>query len=248
MILNILSGIKAYTTAYRLIRELKLYKYFAIPILISLLTAVVIGVTAYGLSDNIGVFLAKIWIWDWGKEVMTTITSIVGAVFVIVVGLILYKHIILAVASPFMSPVSEKIENHLYPNLKHRHTKTSFYQQLLRGIKISSRNLVKELAITLPILVLKLIPGINIISTILLFLLQSYYAGFGNMDYTLERHFNYKDSIQFVGKNRGTAIGNGIIFMLFLLIPVFGIIIVFPLSVTASTTNTLALLNKNNER
>jgi CysZ protein len=71
---------------------------------------------------------------------------------------------------------------------------------------------------------------------------QSYYAGFGNMDYTLERHFKYSESIDFVKQNKGVAIGNGIVFMLFLLIPVVGIILVLPLSVTAATTETVKLL------
>ena len=66
------------------------------------------------------------------------------------------------------------------------------------GIRINLRNLGKELLLTIPILIIGLIPVIGIISTVLLFLMQAYYAGFGNMDYTLERHFNYKQSIQFV--------------------------------------------------
>jgi CysZ protein len=59
------------------------------------------------------------------------------------------------------------------------------------------------------------------------------------MDYTLERHFKYKESIQFVKNNKGLAIGNGIVFMLFLLIPIIGVILVLPLSVTAATTETI---------
>ena len=94
---------------------------------------------------------------------------------------------------------------------------------------------------------LKFIPLVNIFSTLLLFLLQAYYAGFGNMDYTLERHFNYRDSVHFIQKRRGFAIGNGIVFMLCLLIPVVGIIIVLPLSVTAATTKTLNLLHDKHE-
>jgi CysZ protein len=87
---------------------------------------------------------------------------------------------------------------------------------------------------------------VNIFSTVLLFLLQAYYAGFGNMDYTLERHFKYRESIQFVRKYRGIAIGNGIVFILFLFIPVIGVILVLPMSVTASSLNTVELLKEDN--
>lgn len=247
MIKNILSGIRAYFGTLQLISKLKLWQYFIIPIVISMLTAITIGFTAYGLSDNIGHFLAKLWIWDWGKESITIITSFIGAIFLLVIGLILYKHIILALSAPFMSPVSEKIEIHINGSLRSNHRKTTFQEQLWRGIRINIRNLGKELFITIPLLLLKFIPGVNIFSTILLFLVQAYYAGFGNMDYTLERHFNYKESVHFVGKNKGVAIGNGIIFMLCLLIPVVGIIIVLPLSVTAASVKTVELLNKENQ-
>ena len=77
-------------------------------------------------------------------------------------------------------------------------------------------------------------------------MVQAYYAGFGNMDYTLERHFQYKDSLQFVRKHRGLAIGNGIVFILFLLIPIIGVILVLPLSVTAASTRTVEALQLKN--
>jgi CysZ protein len=77
-----------------------------------------------------------------------------------------------------------------------------------------------------------------------LFLTQAYYAGFGNMDYTLERHFKYRESVKFVKKHRGLAIGNGIVFMLFLLIPVLGVILVLPLSVTSASLRTIEVLEK----
>ena len=247
MIKNIFSAIKTYAGSFSLISQLKLWKYFAIPILISIVTATIIGFTAYGLSDNIGNFLAKIWIWDWGKETVTTITSVIGAIFVLVIGFLLYKHIVMALSAPFMSPVSEKIELHINGDLKHNHRKTSFQEQLVRGIRISLRNLSKEILLTIPLILLSFIPIIGLVFTVLLFLIQAYYVGFGNMDYTLERHLDYKNSISFVQKNKGFAIGNGIVFMLCFLIPVIGLIIVLPLSVTASTVKTVELLNKENE-
>ncbi|MGY8910344.1 MAG: EI24 domain-containing protein [Flavobacteriales bacterium] len=247
MIKNIVLGIKEYTGAFALISELKLWKYFIVPILISILTAVLIGVEVYVLYDNVGGIIAKLWIWDWGKEGFTAISNFVGGIIVLVIGLILYKHIIMAFSAPFMSPVSEKIEHHYYGETKHLHRKTSNTEQLIRGIRINVRNLIRELLFTFPILLLKFIPIVNIFSTILLFIVQAYYAGFGNMDYTLERHLNYKESINFVRKNKGFAIGNGIVFMLFLLIPVIGIIIVLPLSVTAASKKTVKLMHNKHE-
>ena len=247
MVKNILKGLKAYANSFALISKLKLWKFFFIPIIISLVTAAIIGVTAYGLSDNVGNFIAKIWFWEWGKETFTSISTVIGGIAVLAIGLIIYKHIIMALSAPFMSPVSEKIEAHLTGVENHSHRKTSFKEQLWRGIRLNIRNLGKELLFTMPLLVLKFIPVVNIFSAILLFSLQAYYAGFGNMDYTLERHFNYRESIQFIRKNRGVAIGNGIVFMLFLLIPVLGVILVLPLSVTAATISTVKLLKPETE-
>ena len=144
-----------------------------------------------------------------------------------------------------MSPVSEKIEHYLIgDNATHQHRDTSFQQQLIRGIRINIRNLFKELFISILIIIGGfIVPFIgNIISTTLLFIIQAYYAGFGNIDYTLERHFKYRESIRFVKRNRGIAIGNGLVFMLFLFIPVIGVIIVLPLSVTAAAIETVELL------
>ncbi|SDR77404.1 CysZ protein [Formosa sp. Hel1_31_208] len=246
MIKNIFDGIQAYSGALALISKLKLWKFFFIPIIISVVTATIITILAYGLSDNVGRFIAQVWVWDWGKATFTSISTFIGGIVILAIGLILYKHIIMALSAPFMSPVSEKIEVHLTGIEKHHHRKTSFQEQLWRGIKINFRNLGKELLITIPILLLKFIPVVNIFSTVLLFLVQAYYAGFGNMDYTLERHFKFRESVQFVRKHRGVAIGNGIVFILFLLIPVLGIILVLPMSVTAASLKTVDLLKEDN--
>ncbi|WP_366521586.1 EI24 domain-containing protein [uncultured Polaribacter sp.] len=200
MLNGIVLGIQGYVGAFALIAKLKLWKFFAIPVLISLITAVSIGLFAYGLSDDIGEFIAKFWMWNWGKETINRIASFIALVVVLIIGVIVYKHIILALSSPFMSPVSEKIEIHINGSLQQNITKKTFQEQLWRGVRISGRNLVKELLITLPILLLKFIPVVNILSTIPLFLVQGYYAGFGNIDYTLERYFSYKESIEFVKK------------------------------------------------
>lgn len=245
MIKDIILGIKEYAGAFRLLSKLRLWKYFAIPIIISILIAVFLGLEIYLFSDDLGSYIAEFWPWETGKETFTTISNFIGALILLVIGLILYKHIVMALSAPFMSPVSEKIEHHFYGDVTHLHRNTNFTQQLIRGIRINVRNLFRELLLTLPILVMKLIPLVNIFSTFLLFMVQAYYAGSGNIDYTLERHYNTKESIAFVKKNKGFAIGNGLIFILFLFIPVVGIILVLPLSVTAASKRTLQIIHGN---
>jgi len=244
MFKNIFRGIRAYGGSFQLISKLGLWKYFGVPILISLLTYALVGFTAYGLSDNIGGFIAKAWIWEWGSETFRAISDVFGGILIVVIGFILYKHIIMALSAPFMSPVSEKIEAHLLGEV-HGHRNTKFATQLWRGVRINVRNLFMELLFTIPILLFSFIPIINIFTTVLLFLVQSYYAGFGNMDYTLERHFKYDESLKFVRSHSGIAMGNGIVFMAMLFIPVIGIILVLPLSVTASTTETVRLIQES---
>jgi len=242
MIQNILRGLQVYTGAYGLISKLKLWKYFVIPMLISLVVFILIFISAYGLSDNLGEWIAGIWIWEFGKATFTFISTVIAAIVIFFIGALLFKHIIMALSSPFMSPVSEKIEAYFTGQPVKNTINPSFTKQLARGLRISLRNLSQELLFTLPILLLKFIPVVNIFSTALLFLVQAYYAGFGNMDYTLERHFSYKESVAFIRKNRGLAIGNGIGFLLLLFIPVIGVVLVLPLSVTSASVIAVDLL------
>lgn len=239
---TVVKGLQAYSEALSLLSKLKLWKYFAIPIIISILVAVAVLGAAYGWSDNIGDIIAKLWVWEWGKETFTSIGTFIGGLIILILGLIVYKHVIMALSAPFMVPVSEKIEKHITGKPTANKSTGSFAVLLLRGIRINIRNLLKELLLTIPLLLLKLIPGVNIFSAALVFLLQAYYAGFGNMDYTLERYYLYKDSVKFVQRNRAVAIGNGIGFLLLLLIPVIGVIVILPLSVTASTISTVRAL------
>ena len=225
---------------------LSLWKYFLVPMGISLLFAVAIGFTAYGLSDNLAAPLARLWVWETGRDAFFAFAEILSAIIIVILGLLLYKHFVMALSAPFMSPVSEKIEKHLYPDLQgsSTHRNTTNTAQLYRGMRINVRNLMYELLLTIPLLLLSLIPVVGIIFWIVGFLVQSYYAGFGNMDYTLERHFKYRDSINFVKNHRGYAICNGVVFNAMLLIPVIGIVLVLPVSVTAASKSTLELLHQ----
>jgi len=243
MISNLIDGLKAYLEAYEVISRLKLWRFFLIPMLISVLIFLNIVLVSISFSDEIGLYISSFWSWDFGKETINTVSMILGGIILISIGLIVFKHLVMILSAPFMGPISKKIEDD-FTGVTSQTQVSSPLTLMFRSIKISSRNLFRELLLSIPILILGLIPFIGFFSLFLLFLMQAYFAGFGNMDYTLERHFSYQKSIQFVKANKGIAIGNGLVFMLFLLIPFVGIILIIPFSVTSATIATLKIINQ----
>ena len=243
MLKGVYEGSTAYFKVYEVISRLKLWKFFAIPMLISFIVFLMILFISFFFSDAIGNYISSFWTWDFGRDTINTLSRIFGGLLITVIGFISFKHITMALSAPFMGPISKIIEDDFNGVVSQTNTSTPS-GLLLRGIRISLRNLLRELVLSIPILLFGLIPIIGFFSVILLFLMQAYFAGFGNMDYTLERHFSYQKSIFYVKNNRGLAIGNGIVFMLFLLIPFVGVILVHPFSVTAATIVTVKSMNK----
>ena len=243
MLKGVYQGCSAYSEVYEIISRLKLWKFFVIPMLISFLVFSMILLVSFSLSSSIGSYIASFWSWDFGQETIHAISRFFGGLLIIIFGFISFKHIIMALSAPFMGPISKIIEDDINGVVSQVKTSTPS-GLLMRGIRISLRNLLRELVLSIPILLFGLIPVVGFFSVVMLFLMQAYFAGFGNMDYTLERHFSYQKSVFFVKKNKGIAMGNGIVFMLFLLIPFFGVILVHPLSVTAATIVTVKSINK----
>ncbi|AXG69114.1 putative sulfate transport protein CysZ [Kordia sp. SMS9] len=244
MIKEIFNGIQDYFSAYRLLNELNLWRFFKIPIIVSFILGIVIIGASWGFSDDIGGYIASVWTFSWGKQTVIAISNFIGGLIVLAFGIVIFKHALMIIVAPFMSPISEKIERHIYGIVKK--PGTGFKAQtsaFARGIQIGVRNAFIEILWIIPFFIFSFIPVIGVVFLVLIFLVQAYYAGFGNMDYTLERYFPYQRSVQYVRAHRGIAIGNGIVFMLILLIPVVGILFVLPLSAVAGTLSTLRELH-----
>lgn len=159
--------------------------------------------------------------WDWAKE-SVFFSFIIGGGMVVLFW-IMMKYIMLMLLSPLLSTVSEKIEKRLTGKL----TKSSFSManSAARSVRINSRNLLKELVITLSLFVVGFIPGINLLAVVAIFMVQSYFAGFGFMDFYLERHFTFRQTVSEVYQHKWAAITLGAIFTILLLIPVLGVVV-----------------------
>ena len=199
MLKGVYQGCSAYSEVYEIISRLKLWKFFVIPMLISFLVFSMILLVSFSLSSSIGSYIASFWSWDFGQETIHAISRFFGGLLIIIFGFISFKHIIMALSAPFMGPISKIIEDDINGVVSQVKTSTPS-GLLMRGIRISLRNLLRELVFSIPILLFGLIPVVGFFSVVMLFLMQAYFAGFGNMDYTLERHFSYQKSVFFVKK------------------------------------------------
>jgi CysZ protein len=245
MVNDIISSIKNYFKAFSLINKIGLWKYFFIPAIIGLLLGTLFITTAYGLSDNLGSYISNLWPFQYGKSTIESISAWLGGLIILLLGIIIYKHALMALSSPFMTPVSEKVEAYITKNKPNKTKgKSAFFKQLFRSIRLNLRNLIKELLMTLPLIILSFIPVVGIVASMLILYVQAYYTGFGNMDYTMERYFNYRDSKKFVKRHRGIAVGNGLVFTLMLFVPIVGIMLTLPVATVASTVDTIDKIQK----
>ena len=244
MISDFLKGITSYSEGLRLLRSLRLFRYVWITGILSLLLAALIIFLSYSVSDNIGGWLTGWYKWETGQEIVQRVGSIFGGVFVLALGYILYKNLVIVLVGPFMSPLSERIESHMTG----KDVSVSMWdikynvRIMIRGLRVALRNIIRELFFTVILLLLGLIPVFSPFVPVLIFALQAYYAGFGNMDFTLERHFNVKNSVRFVSQNKGLAIGNGTVYLL-MISTLIGVLFAPALSTAASTVELVKKLD-----
>lgn len=244
MIKNIISGMTMYGAAFRHISKHGLWLYVLLPGIISLILAGLVGSFAYGLSDDLGGVIDGFWKWEFGRSIVEKIAQVFGGLLILIIGAILFKQILMVVLSPFMSILSAKVEEQV-TGIKSdaKFSVSKAIADVSRGLRIAIRNVTRELLATAILFIIGLIPVVTPFTTALIFLIQSYYAGFGNTDFTLERHYNYKNSIGFVKRNRSMTLGNGIVFM-FLFLSVIGFLFAMPFSTVAATLQSLEKIEK----
>lgn len=236
MFKGIIDGFGQYFSVLSFISKHRLYSYFLISGIISICLGAFIFGSAFFLSDDLGALLFKLYPFERWSDYVLKILNFTAGGMVAILGIILYKYLLLICVSPFMGPLSAKVEEILTgESTESKFTLKQVSYEMIRGIRITLRNVFRELGITLLLLILGLIPIFTVFVTPLIFLVQAYYAGFGNLDYYLERRANIKQSVAYVKKNRGMAIGNGAGFLLLLLIPVLGLFLAPVMSTIAAT-------------
>lgn len=225
---ELLSSFSAYAKSLQLARRHGWWSYIWIPVGVSIVIGLgLIALIVYS-APSVSNAVDSYYPWDTARSLVSVTIAIFTTILILSSGVLIFKYLILIIAFPFMSFLSQKVEKSLYGNVVGYESGPSYIQfvkEILRGIGISARLIFLEVAWVIGLLLLSLIPGVAIITGPAIFLVHAYYAGCANMDYTLERFYNISDALRFMKDHFWMTLGNGIVFMLIFSIPVIGIFI-----------------------
>jgi CysZ protein len=230
MLKDIITSIQAYNHTHRFIIRHRLWKWILIPGLIySILFC--LGIYLFVVSSNsaIDFMLQKSGVAEWMEKMQNSWLSFLLIFGQIILNLILllfyfslFKYLFLIIGSPLFAYLSEKTEA-IIEGKEYPFSFKQLMKDIVRGIRISLRNMLWQTVYTVSILILAFIPVIGWVTPLLALLVECYYLGFSMLDYSCERYkLSTSQSIAFIGRHKGLAIGNGLVFYLMHFIPVLG--------------------------
>jgi len=235
MLGGVILGITSFLKSFGAIFKYGLLRYVFASGLLSALVGLGIFKLVWKQSDSIGAWIASFYKWDKGSVLVSFLSEWFIWLVLLLLSAILFKYIMLIISAPIMSLVSEKIELHGTGRKSPPFSLGEAIKSMIRGARVALRNISRELIFTGVLLLISLIPVVGLVSAVLIFAVQAYYAGFGNFDFYMERHFSVRDSVKFVRRNRGLAFANGAIFLGILAVPVVGVIFAPILCAIAAT-------------
>lgn len=233
MIASFIKGILSYFNALGFILSNGLGKYFIYSGLIGLCLFAVSGYAIYSGAPFLSDWLMSII--PWNIDLSLTVTNWISIVFSSVLFLTVFKYLMLIFTAPLMSALSAKVEQELTGDHYAGAGSVNILKEIFRSFRINFRNIIRELILTAILLGVGLLPLVGIVSGLLIILVQSYYAGFGNYDFWAERHFSFRDTVRYMKQRKGSLSGNGIVYVFLLAIPVLGAFLAPPLATVAAT-------------
>jgi CysZ protein len=226
-----------FTVAFRYLRGPKFWYYIILTGIIGLFISAVLLYIAYRTGAYMSDFLSDLYPFEFGKKAAFTFFHLIPITYILAV--IILKYVTYIVLSPIMFLLSIKIEeDHCGSEIKDDN-KQWYY--LIRTFKVTGRSIYKEILWTILFsLVGILIPVVGIGGILIT---QAYYIGYAHLDYTLSRKLEFKHMKVWMKRNRGLALGNGIIYFTLLLIPVLGLFLAPVFSTAAASIGVNDLLD-----
>lgn len=178
---------------------------------------------------------------QWVNEVSSILVKIILKVIYFFLFVAFGGYIVLILMSPIYSWLSERIEAEL-SGKKYPFSWKQLCWEIFRGIGIALRNMVFQLLFSFLFFLCSFIPLIGLLMPIALFLTSAYFYGFSFMDYAIERkRYNIKQSVRYVNKNKGVAVGIGSVYALALMVPWVGTMLCCFVSLFSVIASTVAV-------
>jgi CysZ protein len=243
MLKDIITSIQAYYHTHQFIIKHRLWKWILIPGLIySILFVLGIYLFYVSSSSAIDFMLQRSGVAEWMEKMQNSWLSFLLIFGQIILNLILllfyfslFKYLFLIIGSPLFAYLSEKTEA-IIEGKEYPFSFTQLMKDMVRGIKLALRNMLWQTVYTVSILILSFIPLVGWITPLLALMIECYYLGFSMLDYSCERNkLSTAQSIAFIGRHKGLAIGNGMVFYMMHLIPVLGWLFAPSYAVIAAT-------------
>lgn len=243
MLKEIIIALQSYRDAHRFIVKHRLWKWILLPgILYALLfffSMYFFWITSRGVIEYA---LSSSGLTSWLLQFKESFLGLIILFIRIGVQLILFffyfslfKYMFLIVGSPLFAYLSEKtaaiMEEKEYP-----FSFSQLLKDMARGVSIAVRNGLWQTVYSISILVISFIPIVGLATAVMAFLIECYYLGFSMLDYSCERNkLSTNQSIEFIGKHKGLAIGNGIVFYMMHLVIIVGWVLAPAYAVIAAT-------------
>jgi CysZ protein len=182
--------------------------------------------------------------------VLSTLISIslwiISKIFFIFLFLTCSGYLTILILSPVFSFLSEKIAA-IHNGYSNTFTLRQFLNDILRAGVIAFRNILIQLSLNILFFLIGFFPVVGwVVSIFGNIIVTSYFYGFSFMDFSNERNrLSVKESVIFIRKKSGLAIGIGFVFYSCLLIPFVGSFLASLLSVFSLTAATLSFEEMN---
>lgn len=243
MLKEIIIAIQSYFEAHNFIRQHRLWKWILLPGIVYCLLFITGMYFFWQSSNNAVTWLSnqvglENWLQQQRKEWLSFLFVMAGMMLRIVLVFLyfsLFKYLFLIIGSPVFAYLSEKTES-ILEGKDFPFNFSQLLKDIWRGIRLALRNSLWQLVYLLSLLLLSLFPLFGWITPIIALFVECFYYGSSMLDYSLERHkLSYAQSVVYISRHKGLAIGNGLIFYLMHGVIIIGWILAPAYAVVAAT-------------
>ncbi len=252
MLKEIVIAIQSYSKAHQFIAKHRLWKWILIPGFLYMILFCAGLYLFWNSSDKAVSYLSQlIGVEKWLHRQHSPALSFLFLMGGIMVRLVLvffyfslFKYLFLIIGSPVFAYLSEKTEA-IIEGKDFPFEMGQLLKDIRRGIRLALRNCWWQTVYTFSLLILSFFPLIGWITPVISTFVECYFYGFSMLDYSCERHqLSPSESISYIGKHRGLAIGNGLVFYMMHFFPFIGWVLAPSYAVVAAT---ISLYHQNLE-